>query len=93
MTQDEYIALGLNGEGALKIIMKGSIEEHESQKFGVVSVVFVTTNRILAQQKIEKLISIPDSNSYYMVYSVPLDTDLTTLEHYPSIAISKRDLS
>lgn len=93
MTQDEYIALGLNGEGALKIIMKGSIEEHESQKFAVVSVVFVTTNRILAQQKIEKLISIPDSNSYYMVYSVPLDTDLTTLEHYPSIAISKRDLS
>lgn len=93
MTQDEYITLGLNGAGALKIIMKGSIEELENQKAGVVSVVFATTNKALAQQKIEKLISNPDSKSYYMVYSVPLDTDLTTLEHYPSIAINKRDLS
>jgi len=92
MTQDEYIALGLNGEGALKIIMKGSIEELENNKVGVVSVVFATTNKELAQQKIEKLVS-SNSKSYYMVYSVPLDIDLTTLEHYPSIAISKEEFS
>ena len=30
--------------------------------------------------------------NYYMVYSVPLDQDLTKLEHYPSIEISKDDL-
>ncbi|WP_152392911.1 hypothetical protein [Paenibacillus guangzhouensis] len=93
MTQDEYIALGLNGEEALKIIMKGSIEELEKNKVGVVSVVFATTNKELAQQKIEKLMSAPDSKDYYMVYSVPLDTDLTALDHYPSIAISKEELS
>ena len=29
---------------------------------------------------------------YYMVYSVPLNVDLTELSHYPSIAISKDDL-
>lgn len=27
-----------------------------------------------------------------MVYSVPLDTDLTTFNHYPSISIEKSDL-
>lgn len=27
-----------------------------------------------------------------MVYNVPLDTDLMTLTHYPSIAITKEDL-
>jgi len=27
-----------------------------------------------------------------MVYSVPLNVDLTELSHYPSIAISKDDL-
>ena len=30
--------------------------------------------------------------NYYMVYSVPLNVDLTELSHYPSIAISKDDL-
>ena len=31
-------------------------------------------------------------NNYYMVYSVPLNVDLTELTHYPSIAITKDDL-
>lgn len=29
---------------------------------------------------------------FYMVYSVPLNVDLTTLSHYPSIEISQEDL-
>lgn len=93
MTQAEYIAWGLGGEEPLKIIMKGSVEAHDRRKIGVVSVVFATTNRELAQEKIEELITASDPQSYYMVYSMPLDTDLTTLTHYPSIAISKDDLS
>ena len=29
---------------------------------------------------------------FYMEYVTPLDVDLTSLEHYPSIEISKNDL-
>lgn len=89
---EEYIQLGLDGEAPLKIIMRGSIEEVETNKVGVVSIVFATLDKKLAAEKIKELSS-KESPSYYMVYSVPLDTDLTALEHYPSIAITKEDLA
>lgn len=58
----------------------------------VVSVIYATNNKELAENKIKELNNEKDSEYYYMVYSVPLDTDLTNLEHYPSIAIMKEDL-
>ncbi len=39
------------------------------------------------------LLSQEESDAYFMAYSVPFDTDLTTIGHYPSIAISKEDLN
>ena len=93
MDYQEYIDLGLNGKEPLKLILRGHVENVKEDKVGVVSVVYVTNDKNLAEKKIQELNKTKDCpNTYYMVYSVPLDTDLTTLEHYPSIAIAKDDL-
>ena len=62
-----------------------------SEKVGVVSVVFVSTEEEKIKNKLKKL---QDKNpeKFYMEYVTPLDVDLTSLEHYPSIEISKNDL-
>ena len=60
-------------------------------EYSVVSVVYATNDKGLAEQKMNELIA-ANPNNYYMVYSVPLNVDLTELSHYPSIAISKDDL-
>lgn len=91
MEYADYINQGLNGKEPLKLILCGNVQNVEADKVGVVSVVFATQDKVLAEQKIKELSS-ENPDSYYMVYSVPLDTDLTTLEHYPSIGITKRDL-
>ncbi len=75
----------------LNLICKGSIENMKNEKVGVVSVVYVSYDANLSKQKLQKYIE-KDTESIYMLYCVPLDTDLTTLEHYPSIAITKDDL-
>ena len=92
MEQRDYIEMGVNGEAPLKIIMRGSVETTSNDNIGVVSLVYATTDRKMAKEKIYDLLK-KDTDSYYMVYSVPLDMDLTRLEHYPSIAITKEDLS
>ena len=89
----EYIELGLNGAAPLKIIMRGSVIENQGSKVGVVSVVFATMNKSLARERLTTLIEANKNDDYYMVYSVPLDMDLTQLEHFPSVAITKEDLS
>lgn len=91
MEYKDYIKLGLNGEESLKLILCGSVESSEDDKTGVVSVVYATNDRTLAEEKIKELVN-TNSDNYYMIYSVPLDVDLTTLTHYPSIAITKSDL-
>ena len=53
--------------------------------------VFATMNKKVDESHPRHLIEI-DPESYYMVYSVPLDTELDQLPHYPSIEISKDDL-
>lgn len=77
---------GLNGESPLKLILKGWVED----SVGVVAVVYASTNLESTKEKIKQLTA-DNKDAYYMVYSVPLDTDLTTIGHYPSIAISKED--
>ncbi len=91
MEYEGYIKQGLNGEAPLKLILCGNIQSDRSDKVGVVSVVYATNDKDLAEQKIHELTAI-NPNNYYMVYSVPLNVDLTTFSHYPSIAISKGDL-
>lgn len=76
------------------MILCGNVEDsriNPSERVGVVSVVFVSTE----EEKIKiKLKELQDKNpeNFYMEYVIPLNVDLTSLEHYPSIAISKDDL-
>lgn len=91
MEQTDYIEMGLNGDAPLKVIMCGSVETNSNDNIGVVSLVYATTDREMAKERIYDLME-KDPESYYMVYSVPLDTDLTRLGHYPSICITKEDL-
>ena len=91
MEYTDYIELGLNGEAPLKLILCGNGQGENSNKIGVVSVVFATNDKSLAEQKIHELTA-ENPDHYYMVYSVPLNTDLTKLTHYPSIEITKEDL-
>lgn len=78
----------------VRMILCGNVEDsrmNPNEKVGVVSVVFVSTE----EEKIKiKLKELQDKNpeKFYMEYVTPLNIDLTSLEHYPSIAISKDDL-
>ncbi len=87
---EDYVQLGLNGDAPLKLILCGNVEVSGNEKVGVVAVVFATLDRALAECKLSELVS-ANPDKYYMVYSVPLDIDLTCLDHYPSIAISRED--
>lgn len=78
----------------VRMILCGNIEDsriNPSEKIGVVSVVFVSTEEDKIKIKLKEL---QDKNpeNFYMEYVTPLNVDLTNLEHYPSIAISKEDL-
>ena len=78
----------------VRMILCGNVEDsrmNPSEKVGVVSVVFVSTEEEKIRNKLKKL---QDKNpeKFYMEYVTPLDVDLTSLEHYPSIEISKNDL-
>lgn len=92
MQYEDYIKMGLDGEAPLKVILCGMVEENTRGKVGVVSVVYVTMDRVQAEAKLRELLQQNQEERYYMVYSVPLDTDLTALSHYPSIEITKEDL-
>ena len=73
----------------VRMILCGNVEDsrmNPSEKVGVVSVVFVSTEEEKIKNKLKKL---QDKNpeKFYMEYVTPLDVDLTSLEHYPSIEI------
>lgn len=91
MNNQDYVRLGLDGEAPLKLILCGNVQIVGAKKTGVVSVVYATLDKNLAEKKITELSKL-NPDAYYMVYSVPLDSDLTMLDHYPSIAISQDDL-
>lgn len=78
----------------VRMILCGSVEVsgvNPSEKVGVVSVAFVSADEKQIKRKLEELQE-QNPEGFYMEYVVPLDVDLTTLEHYPSLAISKEDL-
>lgn len=94
MNHEELIEVGLSGPAPLKIIMRGSVLNNRDEKVGVVSIVYVTMDKIQAKNKIHELVTgNTRPQDYYMVYSVPVDTDLTKLDHFPSIAITPSDLA
>ena len=76
------------------MILSGAVEKSTSkpdENVGVVSVVYVSENHENVISKLEEL-QTTNPDIFYMEYETPMDTDLTTLEHYPSIEISKEDL-
>lgn len=79
----------------LFLILCGSVEESKEEphdKVGVVSVVYVSNDKEKIDSKLGDLQKAHPDN-FYMAYEVPMDTDLTTLEHYPGLEISKDDLN
>ena len=96
MTDEKLIKEGLNDKYSLKIILSGYVDKSENEnteeKVGVVSVMFVSENKELVVKKIEEF-EAKYPERYFMVYSVPLDTNLEELKHYPSIAIFQSDLN
>lgn len=96
MTDEKLIKEGLNGKDSLKIILSAYVDKSENEnteeKVGVVSVMFVSENKELVVKKIEEF-EAKYPERYFMVYSVPLDTNLEELNHYPSIAIFQSDLN
>ncbi|WP_423215114.1 phosphoribosylaminoimidazole carboxylase [Streptococcus equinus] len=58
----------------------------------IVEVVFASSDESIISIKMAELIS-KYPNDYLAVYDLPLDTDLTTLSHYPSVEIGKEDFN
>lgn len=71
----------------IKLIVHAFIDQTD----GVVEVVFASTDSARVEEKLRQLQGQYPSD-YLAIYDLPLDTDLTTLSHYPSVAISLDDL-
>ncbi|MBC6384219.1 hypothetical protein [Lactiplantibacillus plantarum] len=92
MKYEDYVELGLRDDGQMKMILKGDVLTEGHERYGVVSVVFVTRDVNRAKARLEALNEHKKKDDYYMVYSCPEDTDLELLSHFPSIEITKEDL-
>ena len=71
--------------------MKGSVESNESDKIGVVSLIYVSSD-VDKIKEIYDEVTEKDPESYYMIYGINLDQRLDSQMHYPSIAIERSDL-
>lgn len=63
----------------------------EKEKTGaVVEILYASSDHEKVKAKYEELVAqYPDN--YLAIYDVPLDTDLNTLDHYPSVWIGKEE--
>ncbi|MFS9450544.1 phosphoribosylaminoimidazole carboxylase [Streptococcus cristatus] len=74
----------------IQIIVNAFVEE--SKETAVVEVLFASADHEKVKAKYQELkIQYPDN--YLAIYDLPLDTDLSSLSHYPSVAISKEELN
>ena len=72
----------------IQIIVNAFVEE--GKETAVVEVLFASANHENVKAKYQELkIQYPDN--YLAIYNLPLDTDLSSLPHYPSVAISKEE--
>lgn len=72
----------------IQIIVNAFVEE--GKEIAVVEVLFASADHEKVKAKYQELkIQYPDN--YLAIYDLPLDTDLNTLDHYPSVAISKEE--
>ena len=74
----------------IQIIVNAFVEEGKTG--AVVEVLFASTNHEKIKAKYQEL-KIQYPNNYLAIYDLPLDTDLSSLPHYPSVAISKEEFN
>ena len=92
MDYQTLVQRGLDS-GPLRLILRGAVEEVDGSKAGSVSVVYATMDRAEAERRLLELSAAAAPGRYYMVYGVPLDTDLTLAEEVPSIVVTREDLA
>ena len=74
----------------IQIIVNAFVEE--GKETAVVEVLFASSDHEKVKAKYKELkIQYPDN--YLVIYDLPLDTDLSSLPHYPSVAISKEEFN
>ena len=72
----------------IQIIVNAFVEE--GKETAVVEVLFASADHEKVKAKYQELkIQYPDN--YLAIYDLPLDTDPSSLPHYPSVAISKEE--
>ena len=74
----------------IQIIVNAFVEKDKSG--AVVEVLYASSDHEKVKAKYQELkIQYPDN--YLAIYDLPLDTDLSSLSHYPSVAISKEEFN
>ena len=74
----------------IQIIVNAFVEE--SKETAVVEVLFASDDHEKVKAKYQEL-KIQYPNNYLTIYDLPLDTVLSSLPHYPSVAISKEEFN
>ncbi len=72
----------------IQIIVNAFIEKDKTR--AVVEVLYASSDHEKVKAKYEELAAQHPEN-YLAIYDVPLDTDLNTLSHYPSVFIEKEE--
>ena len=74
----------------IQIIVNAFVEE--SKETAVVEVLFASADHEKVKAKYQEL-KIQYIDNYLAIYDLPLDSDLSSLPHYPSVAISKEEFN
>ena len=72
----------------IQIIVNAFVEE--DKETAVIEVLFASSNHEKVKAKYQEL-KIQNPDNYLAIYDLPLDTDLSSLPHYPSVAINKEE--
>ena len=72
----------------IQIIVNAFVEKDKTG--AVVEVLYASSNHEKVKAKYEELVAQYPEN-YLAIYDLPLDTDLSSLPHYPSVAINKEE--
>ena len=72
----------------IQIIVNAFVEE--GKETAIVEVLFASADREKVKAKYQEL-KIQYPNNYLAIYDLPLDTVLSSLPHYPSVAIGREE--
>ena len=72
----------------IQIIVNAFVEKDKTG--AVVEVLYASSDHEKAKAKYEELVALYPEN-YLAIYDLPLDADLNTLAHYPSVFIGKEE--